>query len=300
MVKNVLRHSYPPRELQAQILAPDIAQNTAGTISVTNPPPGGGNSSASWAQVEVHTPISQIALNPKKAYPVGVYLTLAADFNNDGILDLAGEYGDDIVFYPGKGDGGFHFESIAGRYYSGNGGAYGDFNGDGNLDFAYGQVPNGNQNAVADVMLGDGHGKFKFGSGFSYTYDTSLSVGLIAAGDFNGDGKLDLILTDSQGFAVYLGNGDGTFHHFTDVVDSTYGGQEIMVGDFNGDGKLDVLVFINPGGGTQVRTFISSRAKAMAPSGRNRRSFPPRRFLGKYRGLLISTGMANLILFFTL
>jgi hypothetical protein len=35
------------RELQAQILAPDIAQNTAGTISVTNPPPGGGNSSAS-------------------------------------------------------------------------------------------------------------------------------------------------------------------------------------------------------------------------------------------------------------
>jgi hypothetical protein len=53
-------------KLHAQILASDVAKNTAGLISVTNPSPGGGNSSASWAQVEVHAPISTIALkNPK-------------------------------------------------------------------------------------------------------------------------------------------------------------------------------------------------------------------------------------------
>jgi hypothetical protein len=66
----VVNWNYQPRtttyvsahELQAQILATDVAQNTAGYITVTNPPPGGGSSSASWAQVEVHAPVSTIAV----------------------------------------------------------------------------------------------------------------------------------------------------------------------------------------------------------------------------------------------
>src|SRR5580704_7037265 len=50
-------------ELQAQILSTDIAHNTAGYITVVNPAPGGGNSSASWAQVEVHEPVLTIAMS---------------------------------------------------------------------------------------------------------------------------------------------------------------------------------------------------------------------------------------------
>jgi len=37
----------------------------------------------------------------------------------------------------------------------------------------------------------------------------------IALGDFNNDGKLDLVVTDDNGFTVSLGNGDGTFQRPT-------------------------------------------------------------------------------------
>ena len=60
-------------ELQAQILASDVVKNTAGLISVTNPPPGGGNSSTGWAQVEVHAPISTVTVSATTAYPLGFW-----------------------------------------------------------------------------------------------------------------------------------------------------------------------------------------------------------------------------------
>jgi hypothetical protein len=44
------------RELQATILAADVAKPTAGYITVPNPAPGGGPSSSSYAIVEVHQP----------------------------------------------------------------------------------------------------------------------------------------------------------------------------------------------------------------------------------------------------
>jgi hypothetical protein len=43
------------RELRAQILVSDVAQPTAGYITVANPAPGGGRSN-SYSLVEVHTP----------------------------------------------------------------------------------------------------------------------------------------------------------------------------------------------------------------------------------------------------
>src|ERR1700722_1671099 len=89
-------------ELQAQILATDVIKNTAGLISVTNPAPGSGNSSAGWAQVEVHKPVTTVALSPPQQYPIGDWLLMAADFNHSGILDLVGEYGSDLEFYAGS------------------------------------------------------------------------------------------------------------------------------------------------------------------------------------------------------
>jgi hypothetical protein len=52
------------RELQAKILASDVAKPTAGYITVTNPAPGGGPSSSSYAIVEVHTPTKTIIPGP--------------------------------------------------------------------------------------------------------------------------------------------------------------------------------------------------------------------------------------------
>jgi FG-GAP-like repeat len=226
------------RELQAQILATDIAKNTAGLISVINPAPGGGSSSASWAQVEVHAPVSTITLRKPTPYAIGSWLLKAADFNHDGILDLIGEYGQDLDFYAGKGDGTFRFGSIAGRFYYGVVPAvYGDFNGDGNLDVIFPQGLDYNQPTQMAVMLGDGKGKFNVGPPMN---DYS-GFGLTVAGDFNGDGKLDLITKDRQ-FTVWLGNGDGTFQHFKDYPYSplTTG---MIAGDFNGDGKLDLILY---------------------------------------------------------
>ncbi|HEY6768559.1 MAG TPA: VCBS repeat-containing protein, partial [Candidatus Sulfotelmatobacter sp.] len=106
------------RELQSQILATDVAQNTAGLISVTNPGPGGGASSSSWAQVEVHAPVTTFAFK-KNTSPAGGWDIMVADFNHDGILDYVGQYGGTLDLYYGKGDGTFHFDSIADRFYSG-------------------------------------------------------------------------------------------------------------------------------------------------------------------------------------
>src|SRR5260370_13667982 len=61
----------------------------------------------------------------------------------------------------------------------------------------------------------------------------------IATGDFNHDGKLDVVMTVDGGFAVALGNGDGTFQKA--VTYSTQLSYSLAVADFNGDGNLDIV-----------------------------------------------------------
>src|SRR5271166_4606842 len=65
----------------------------------------------------------------------------------------------------------------------------------------------------------------------------------IAAGDLNGDGKLDLVVAnfDTGKISILLGQGNGTF---ATPVDYPVGKQPtfVLVGDVNGDGKLDVVV----------------------------------------------------------
>jgi hypothetical protein len=73
-----------------------------------------------------------------------------------------------------------------------------------------------------------------------------LNVSCIAYGDFNKDGKLDLVSADSGGpaFSVMLGNGDGTFQPGNVIsLPAGYGPAEfVAAGDVNRDGNLDVVV----------------------------------------------------------
>ncbi len=77
-------------------------------------------------------------------------------------------------------------------------------------------------------------------------YTAGTSPQSIAVGDFNGDGKLDIVeAINFSSLSVRLGNGDGTFQ--TPVIYPAGGNpQSVTVYDVNGDGKLD-LVMVNQG-----------------------------------------------------
>jgi hypothetical protein len=75
----------------------------------------------------------------------------------------------------------------------------------------------------------------------------------VAVGDFNGDGKLDLVAGNyssgmGSSMSILLGNGDGTFQPARNLASNT---DPVAVSDFNRDGKLDI-VSENASGGLSV------------------------------------------------
>src|SRR5262249_27743851 len=124
----------------------------------------------------------------------------------------------------------------------------GDFNEDGFVDLA--AVGSG---SMITFFYGNGDGTFQPPNNFS---TGSFYPNVLATGDFNGDGHLDLAVGAGEQVFILLGDGTGSFTQQTETpaLISVMGGspfpfpfplfvESIAVGDFNNDGKLDVLAF---------------------------------------------------------
>jgi hypothetical protein len=184
---------------------------------------------------------STYALSPSDT-PVAIAI---GDFNGDGILDLAvaGNNHNSVYIMLGDGTGAFPVANVS-QINVGNSPASvvaGDFNGDGNLDFA---VANQSADSIS-VMLGGGDG-----STFTNAFRSPISTGggttptALVTTDFNADGKLDLAVTDSgaKSVGIFKGNGDGTFT--AEPIPPATGTKpvSIVAGDFNADGNVDLAV----------------------------------------------------------
>jgi len=174
---------------------------------------------------------------------------VATDLNQDGILDLVvgDDLGNAVYVLLGKGDGGFKPGVPFSTTNEPDTIAVGDVNGDHIPDVVVG-------GGDISVLLGNGDGTLNppINSGVLSTFISGVAVG-----DFDGDGKLDVAATlpnsrDDE-TAIFLGNGDGTFHAGTTYNMGINGDPEnITVADLRNNGKLDLVVANFIGGAIDV------------------------------------------------
>jgi hypothetical protein len=177
---------------------------------------------------------------------------IPADFDDDGkqdVLDITsylcfpgGCPGlENITIHTGNGDGSFN---VTNRIFTVGrqpvSAAVGDFNSDGRLDAvvaSFTGIPG--SNGSLSYLRGNGQGSFNT----AVNYVVGGGAYWIDKGDFNGDGKLDVVVTRRAGndVAVLLNNGDGTFSAPTTFAVGT-NPTFVTVRDLNNDSKLDLIV----------------------------------------------------------
>ncbi len=215
----------------------------------------------------------------------------SGDFNKDGKSDLVliAESGtapnltyNSIILY-GQANG--NFANGSAMAAAGDSAVVtGDFNGDGFADFAVLSI-DPSSTAAVQVFLGKGDGTFQSPVSTTAAANFSIEAGnhILATGDFNGDGKTDLVIygglafgtaSATDGFVVLTGKGDGTFSAGSPIaIPTPVGGSNsgsVAAADFNKDGRDDVIVlndnlvevFLSNGDGTfTASTSVDSGAE---------------------------------------
>ncbi len=159
-------------------------------------------------------------------------------------VDVAAEAGLDAVTYGGGPDKDHILESV------GTGAAFVDVDGDGRLDvflvnaWALDEEPSGVRLKGRNALYRNrGDGTFEDVTDRAGVADGGWGCG-VCAGDFDGDGHVDLYVTNFGPNRLYRNNGDGTFDQVAEaagVADPGWGAGAAFF-DAEGDGDLDLYV----------------------------------------------------------
>ncbi len=233
------------RQLQATVPATLVAQAGTASVTVVTPAPGGGISNVAFFPIS--SPVSNVNFSTQSmgvgTNPGGI---VTADFNHDSMQDLAiaNQDSNTVSILLGNGDGTF---SPAPSLTTGNQpGAIvaGDFNSDGKIDLA---VADAADSRIL-LFLGNGDGTFTLASPINCSLvaecANTVNPVAMAAGDFNGDGYLDLAVVNQSinTISILFGGGDGTFSIQSTPQVTLSGPTAIAAADFNGDGITDLAV----------------------------------------------------------